>query len=530
MLAAGRTLSVTGLNGRLDAAADDSHDWSDPMTQGEMIGTLGPLTYLFISVVGVVTLAIAIMFAHDVAQSKDAIRRNFPVIGRFRGLFTRLGEFFRQYFFALDREEMPFNRAQRDWTYRAAIDGASTVPFGSTRSLNAAGTVIFINCPFPPLAEQFATTEPMTIGPHCRQPYSASSFFNISAMSFGALSVPAVQALSHGAKLAGCWLNTGEGGLSRFHLEGGCDLVFQIGTANYGVRRSDGRLDNAKLREVATYDQVKMFELKLAQGAKPGKGGILPGCKVTPLIAEVRGIPAGIDSISPNRHIDASDTGELLDLVDRIRDISGKPVGIKIVVSELGWPRELCESIRRRGIASAPDFITLDGGDGGTGAGPMALVDNVGLKLEESLPMLCDVLHQYGLRARIPIVASGKRINPTDVAWALCAGAAFVSTARGFMFSLGCIQAMRCNTNKCPTGVTTHNQRLQRGLDPMLKKARVANYSMNMIREVEMIAHSCGVTEPRQLRREHVRIVQPDGRSVPMDQLFPLPAVKDAYV
>jgi glutamate synthase domain-containing protein 2 len=238
-------------------------------------------------------------------QSKDAIRRNYPVIGRFRELFTSLGEFFRQYFFAMDREEMPFNRAERNWVYRAAKNIDNTVAFGSTKNLLPAGTAIFVNCPFPTLESDAAETQPLVIGPYCREPYAAKSIFNISAMSYGALSAPAVRALSKGAKLAECWLNTGEGGLAPYHLEGGCDIVFQIGTAKYGVRDASGQLNDEKLREVATYPQVKMFELKLSQGAKPGKGGILPGAKVTQEIAVIRGIPAGQDSISPNRHPEA---------------------------------------------------------------------------------------------------------------------------------------------------------------------------------------------------------------------------------
>ena len=489
--------------------------------------TISALSTLFVFAIGLAVLTIAVLFVVDVTQTGDAVRRNYPVVGRFRHLFSTLGEFFRQYFFAMDREEMPFNRAERDWAYRAAKGENNTIAFGSTRNLTVQGTAIFVNCPFPTLEEDFARTQPLRIGPHCPAPYDAPSIFNISGMSFGALSVPAVRALSRGAKMAGCWMNTGEGGLSSHHLEGGCDIVFQIGTAKYGVRSPDGRLDDEKLREIAAHEQVRMFEIKLSQGAKPGKGGILPGDKVTAEIAAIRGIPEGEDSISPNRHPEIDTVGGLLDFIARIRDTTGKPVGFKCVIGAYGWLISLCKEIHRRGIESAPDFITVDSGDGGTGAAPMPLMDNVGLVVRESLPMVADILRAHGLSDRIRLISSGKMITPSGVAWALCAGANFVTSARGFMFSLGCIQALRCNKNTCPTGVTTHNPRLQRGLDPDDKCVKAANYCRNMVHEVEVIAHSCGVAEPRLLRRYHVRIVQADGRSVPLDILFPWPETPD---
>ncbi|MEH6662384.1 MAG: FMN-binding glutamate synthase family protein [Parasphingorhabdus sp.] len=498
------------------------------MTDG-ILGVLSALTYIFILLLGLGLAAFVILFIIDITQKQDAVRRNYPVIGRFRHIFSELGEFFRQYFFAMDREEMPFNRAEREWVERAGKGMDNTIAFGSTKNLDPPGTAIFVNCPFPTLETDAAETTTCTIGEHSRHPYEATSFFNISAMSFGALSVPAVQALSHGAKLAGCWLNTGEGGLSPFHLEGGCDIVFQIGTAKYGVRDTDGSLSEDKLRAVAAHEQVRMFEIKLSQGAKPGKGGILPGEKVNRMIAEIRGITEGQPSISPNRHPEINSVDQLLDFIHHVREVTGKPTGIKAVVGAYGWLEELCEAIHARGIESAPDFFTLDGGDGGTGAAPMPLMDNVGLQLKESLPMLSDIFHRYGLRDRIKIIASGKRITPSSAAWAICAGADFVNTARGFMFSLGCIQSLKCNKNTCPTGVTTHNPRLQRGLDPQDKKVKVANYCKNIVHEVEVIAHSCGVDEPRKLGRKHVRIVQDTGRSVPYDELYPRPEVLPQY-
>jgi len=480
---------------------------------------------LFLLAVGVVVLAVIVMFVLDRVQTRDAIRRNYPVLGRFRHLFTELGEFFRQYFFAMDREEMPFNRAKRKWIAHAADgdDSTNVIAFGSTRNLREPGTAIFVNAPFPPLDQDFAKTEPFRIGPFCREPYDAPSFFNISGMSFGALSRPAVKALSRGAAEAGIWLNTGEGGLSDWHLEGGSDVVFQIGTAKYGVRDEAGNLCDDRLAKLAANPQVRMFEIKLSQGAKPGKGGILPAEKVTPKIAEIRGIPVGKASISPNRHPEIANCADLLDMIHRIREVTGKPVGFKAVISGTEWLQDLCDEIRRRGPEHAPDFITVDSGDGGTGAAPMPLMDLVGLSIKESLPMVSDMLHAEGLRDRIPIIASGKLVTPSEVAWALAMGADFVSSARGFMFSLGCIQALKCNKNTCPTGITTHNPRFQKGLVPREKYKNVASYAKVVIKEVEMIAHSCGVAEPRQLRRHHVRLVDASGRSRRMDELFQRP-------
>lgn len=454
-------------------------------------------------------------------ETRHAIRRNYPLIGRLRYFFEHLGEFFRQYFFAMDREELPFNRAQRAWVYRAAKDLSTMVPFGSTKSMLAPGRVIFLNDPYPKLATDQAETLPMMIGPHARQPYVARALHNISAMSYGALSKPAVQALSKGAARAGCWLNTGEGGLSTWHLEGGCDIVFQIGTACYGVRDTAGNLSDERLQTMAAHQQVKMFEIKLSQGAKPGKGGILPGAKVSAEIAAIRNIPAGQPSISPNRHPDVASATDLLNMIHRVRDVTGKPVGIKLVVGSWEWLEDLFIEIHRRGIESAPDYISIDSGDGGTGAAPMSLMDDVGLHLAESLPLVVDLLQGYALRERVRVVAAGKLTTPNMVAWALALGADFCVSARGYMFALGCIQAMQCDKNTCPTGVTTHNPRLQRGLVPVEKAERVYQYHRHLVKEVEVIAHACGVVEPRELRRHHARMVTGGPRSVSLSELWP---------
>jgi len=466
-------------------------------------------------------LVLGIMFVRDLTQTRHTIRRNFPIVGRMRYFLEEQGVYFRQYFFAHDRQELPFNRATRNWVYRAAKGLSGMIGFGSTNDLREPGSVIFVNSPFPKMEAEMCFDCSMVIGPDARHPFKAKSIVNISGMSYGALSAPAVRALSMGAAKAGVWMNTGEGGVSPDHLEGGGDLIFQIGTAKYGVRDDDGKLCDTRLSELAR--QVKAFEIKLAQGAKPGKGGLLPGIKVTKEISDIRGIPEGQDSISPNRHPEIETPEDLLDMIERVRSVTGRPVGMKTVIGSDVYPRMVCEAILKRGIASAPDFITLDGGDGGSAATPQALADHVGLPLNESLPMLVDILIEYGLRERIRVIASGKLVTPVKVAWALCAGADLVNTARGFLFSLGCIQSMQCHQNTCPTGITTHNKRLQRGLVVPDKAERVASYARRINHDVNMIAHSCGFMDAREFRREHVRMVVTAGKSVQMDKQYPYP-------
>jgi len=493
------------------------------MVPAWVINVLGLLAQLFIFVVGLTAALLLLAWVIDANQSRDSIRRNYPVVGRFRGFFIHLGEFFRAYFFSADREEMPFNRAEREAVYRMADAKGNVIPFGSTRLLTPVGTSIFVNCAYPLLEADRAETKACVYGPYCAKPYKATSVFNISGMSYGAISKPAVKALARGAAEAGIWMNTGEGGLSPMHLEGGCDLVFQIGTAKYGVRDARGGLSDRRLRKIASHDTVRMFEIKLSQGAKPGKGGLLPAVKVSREIAKIRGIPPNADSISPNRHPEIHDNASLLDFIAHVREVTGKPVGIKTVIGAYEWLEDLCALIHERGIECAPDFITIDSGDGGTGAAPMPLMDHVGLTVRESLPLVVDILVREGLKDRIRVVASGKMITASGVAWALAVGADAVVSARGFMFSIGCIQALRCHKNTCPTGVTTHKKALQRGLVPRRKAVKAAAYARALIEDVETIAHSCGVPEPRALKRKHVRVVQADGSSRSLEELMPLP-------
>jgi glutamate synthase domain-containing protein 2 len=490
-----------------------------------MSGMLSVVSYGLGTIVGFALVGLLVFwFIQDVTQKKHTVLRNYPVIGRLRYLLEKQGEYFRQYFFMNDREEMPFNRATRGWVYRLAKAEDGMIGFGSTNNTNEPGSILFVNHPYPILEEDRLPTPPLAIGEgYCDQPFTAKSVVNVSGMSFGAISEPAVRALSRGAAAAGCWMDTGEGGLSPFHLEGGCDIIMQIGTANYGIRSSEGNFSPERAKALAKNDSVKAFEIKLSQGAKPGKGGVLPAAKVTEQIAKIRGIPPHQDSISPNRHRDVGNVDQLLDKIAYIRELTGKPVGVKTAIGGWQFVNELGDAVNRRGLEYAPDFLAIDGGEGGSGAAPQALMDHMALPIAEALPRVIDALIESGLRQRIRVIAAGKLVNPARAAWALCVGADFVNTARGFMFSLGCIQALRCHQNTCPTGVTTHNHRLQRGLVVEEKSVRVANYAQGMNREIDMIAHSCGCRHARELRREHVRIVQSAGQSVALNILYPYP-------
>jgi glutamate synthase domain-containing protein 2 len=493
------------------------------MEPNTLIATVHWVVVILGWLAGIVMAVLFVMFVRDITQTEHAVRRNFPVIGRLRYFMEDLGAGLRQYLFANDREEMPFNRMTRSWVYRTAKGLGGIIGFGTGADIREPGSVIFINSPYPKLEEDCTPSPPTVIGPDCDKPFVAKRIVNISGMSFGALSSVAVEALSRGAAAAGVWMNTGEGGLSKYHLEGDCDRIFQIGTAKYGVRDDNGHLSDARLREVS--EHVKAFEIKLAQGAKPGKGGILPAVKVTEEIARIRGIPAGHASRSPNRHKEIDSPDHLLDMIARVRDLTGRPVGFKTVIADGSYPTELCEAIHRRGIDSAPDFMTVDGGDGGSGAAPQVLADHVGLPLSEALPIAVDVLIAAGLRDRIRVIASGKLVTSDRAAWALCVGADFTVTARGFMFALGCIQSLQCHKDTCPTGVTTHNPRLQKGLVPMEKAKRVATYAVGINNDLDVIAHSCGLGNARGFNRSHARIVQTAGRSAPLVDLYPYPEV-----
>src|SRR5271165_673928 len=366
-----------------------------------MSGMMNVVTYGLGTVIGLLVVGtLVVWFIQDVTQKKHTVLRNYPVIGRLRYLLEAQGEYFRQYFFSGDRDEMPFNRATRGWVYRLAKAEGGIIGFGSTNDLRETGSIIFVNAPYPVLEEDRLQTPSCIIGEgYCEHPLEAKSIVNISGMSYGAISMPAVRALSRGAAVAGCWMDTGEGGLSPYHLEGGCDVMMQIGTAKYGIRDEHGLLSPERAKELAKV--VKAFEIKLSQGAKPGKGGVLPAAKVTEEIAHIRGIPAHMDSISPNRHLDIANVDDLLDRIAYVRGLTGRPVGVKTAVGGWQFMNELVEAITRRGLEYAPDFLAVDGGEGGSGAAPQALADHMSLPIAEGLPRVVDALLESGLKDRV---------------------------------------------------------------------------------------------------------------------------------
>ena len=345
-------------------------------------------------------LVVAIIAVHDLTQRQHAVTRNFPVIGHFRYFFEEMGQPLRQYFFAGDLDERPYNRVTRSWVYASAKGQNNLVGFGSQVDHNEPGRMLIVPSMYPTLTPANATEadlpRPRVIGAKRAQPYQPRRFANIAGMSFGALSPNAVRALSRGAKLAGCYMSTGEGSLSPYHVEGDCDILYQIGPAKFGCRTPDGRFDDEKAAAILALPQVKMVEIKLAQGAKPGKGGVLPKEKITEEIAAIRGIPMGVDCHSPNRFEEFDDAPSLLDFVERVRKLTGKPIGLKMVVGSAAEIDELCREIRKRG--DGPDFIAVDGNEGGSGAAPLALADYVGLPLVDALIAVDNALRREGLR------------------------------------------------------------------------------------------------------------------------------------
>lgn len=451
-----------------------------------------------LAAIGMIALAV-----RDLTQRHNAVNRNFPVIGHIRALLTELGPPLRQYFFASDTEERPYNRITREWVYASAKGVSNAIAFGSQADHHAPGRLTLLPSMYPTLAPKDAPLpKPRVIGATRPEPYQPNHFVNISGMSFGALSPNAVRALSRGARLAGMYMGTGEGSLSPYHVEGGGDILYQIGPAKFGCRTPDGRFDDERAREIMARPQVKMVEIKLAQGAKPGQGGLLPKEKITAEIAAIRGIPMGEDCQSPNGFEECRDVQSLFDFLGRVRGLTGKPVGLKLVVGSALEINDLCAEMTLRGYG--PDFIVVDGAEGGTGAGPLSLADHVGLPVMDGLIVVDDALRRWGLREQVAVIVSGRIATGGEAALHLAMGADLVHIGRGFLLSIGCIQALRCHTNTCPAGVTTQNRWLQAGLDPADKGARVANYSLALERDIVAVTHACGLKSPRHLSRAHV--------------------------
>ena len=443
----------------------------------------------------------ALMGLWDFFQSRQAIRRNYPVIAHLRFILEFIRPEIRQYFLEADRDEAPFSRAQRSIVYQRAKGVLDKRPFGTQRNCYEPHHE-WINhsiCPVDIASHDFR----VAIGEgQCAKPYSAS-VFNISAMSFGSLSANAVLALNEGAKRGGFYHDTGEGSISKWHRERGGDLVWEIGSGYFGCRDGEGRFDEKRFAERAASEQVKMIEIKLSQGAKPGHGGVLPGAKVTEEISIARHVPIGVDCISPGRHSSFSTPKELLEFVTRLRELSGgKPTGIKLA---LGHPWEwfgIVKAMVETGMA--PDFVVVDGSEGGTGAAPLEFTDHVGVPLREALMLVHSSLVGTNLRDRVRVGASGKIVTAFDIVRTLAIGADWCNSARGFMFALGCIQAQACHTGHCPTGVTTQDPKRMRALHVPNKAERVYNFHQNTLKALKELLGAAGLSHPSELGPEHV--------------------------
>ena len=445
--------------------------------------------------------ALSLLGMADYHQQRQAIRRNYPVLAHFRFFFEYIRPEIRQYFIEADRDELPFSRAQRSIVYQRAKGAIDKRPFGTQLDLYAP-QYEWMNHSIAPVAIDSHDFRVQVGDAHCAKPYSAS-VFNVSAMSFGALSANAILALNEGARRGGFYHDTGEGSISRYHRELGGDLVWEIGSGYFGCRDPDGGFDVQKFADNAAPDQVKMIEIKLSQGAKPGHGGVLPGPKVTPEIAAARGVPVGVDCVSPARHSAFSTPLELMAFVQTLRArAGGKPVGIKFAV---GHPWEwfgMAKAMLETGVV--PDFIVVDGGEGGTGAAPLEFSDHVGAPLREALMLVHNTLVGINLRERIGIGASGKIITAFDVARTIAMGADWCNSARGFMFAIGCLQSQTCHTGHCPTGVATQDPQRMRALVVSDKSERVFQYHQNTLVVLKELLAAAGLTHPRELGPEHV--------------------------
>jgi glutamate synthase domain-containing protein 2 len=455
-----------------------------------------PAAWLFVLVVPLFVLGM-----WDALQTRKAVLRNFPVIGHFRYLFEMIRPEIDQYFVESETDGRPIDRERRSIVYQRAKGMLDTLPFGTLREVYEPGYEWLDHSL---AAHHGSKVEPrITIGgPDCKQPYAAS-LLNISAMSYGSLSSAAIRALNGGAKAGGFFHNTGEGGVSPHHLSPGGDLCYQVGTGYFGSRGADGNFDPDAFARTASQPAIKLIELKLSQGAKPGHGGILPAAKITDEISAIRGVPKGVDVLSPPSHSAFDGPRGLVQFIARLRDLSGgKPVGFKLCVGEPAEFVAICKAMVEESIT--PDFISVDGGEGGTGAAPLEFSNSVGSPLTDGLVLVHNALVGFGLRERIKIIASGKVITAFQMAQRLAGGADLINSARGFMLSLGCIQARRCNTNHCPVGVATQDPGLERGLVVADKQVRVERWHRETVEALCELLGAAGIEHPDQLRPHHI--------------------------
>ncbi|SHG15237.1 Glutamate synthase domain-containing protein 2 [Flavobacterium segetis] len=449
----------------------------------------GNIHFLFL----IVPFYLLYMYIQDIMQNKQTVRKNYPIVGRFRYLLESIRPEMRQYFFEGELDGKPFNRRQRSIVYQRAKNVKQTISFGMQDDPNRIGYEWAAHSIYPKRADkQFFRT--VVGNEQCLQPYDAS-IYNISAMSYGALSKTAISSLNKGAQLGGFAHNTGEGGISDFHLEGG-DLIWQIGTGYFGCRNDDGTFSEELFKEKAIFPQVKMIELKLSQGAKPGHGGLLPGEKNTEEIAKIRNVKPHIAIHSPAGHTAFSNSVELLYFLQKMRVLAnGKPIGFKICIGRQDEFISIVEAMIQTGIV--PDFITVDGAEGGTGAAPLEFIDYMGMALSDALIFVSKILKEYGVRDQIKIMASGKIITGFDIAKAMSLGADICYSARGMMFALGCIQALQCDSGKCPVGIATQDQNLYKGLDITDKSVRVMHFHNNTLKAFAEFIGACGFESPK---------------------------------
>lgn len=465
---------------------------------------------------GWLVVFLLIIAMRDLLQKKHTIKHNFPVIGNLRYFIESVGPEFRQYIVANNREELPFNRRQRSWIYASSKKENNFQGFGSDQDFNAPGYIFIKHAllPYVPPAGHPSAKEPSTIpcakviGPHRRRPYRPFSIVNISGMSFGSLSGVAIESLNKGAAKFGCYHNTGEGAISPYHRFG-ADIVLNIGTSYFGIRDDDGNFSLSKLVNLSQeLPHLRMLELKLSQGAKPGKGGVLPAAKITKEIAETRHVPMGQDVISPAAHNMFKTVPEMVAFIELMADNTGLPVGIKSAVGKMELWEELAAYMAATG--RGPDFITIDGGEGGTGAAPPAFSDHVSLPFVFGFSKVYQLFQKYGLTERVVFIGSGKLGLPESALMAFAMGCDLVNVGREAMLSIGCIQAQVCHTNRCPTGVATQNKWLQSGLDPALKQERLYNYIKNLNKEILDITHACGYEHPCQVMMDDVDVSSGD--------------------
>ena len=483
----------------------------------------GGLYFIFPELAKVFLVIFSILFLvglRDAFQSRHAVLKNFPVVGHFRYLLEEIRPEIQQYFVESNTDGRPIDRNTRSVVYQRSKKALQTQPYGTQDDVYEAGNEWLTHSMYPTTASE-GWDWIQVGGSQCQKPYRCSRL-NISAMSYGSLSARAIQALNKGAKIGGFYHNTGEGGISDHHLHGG-DLVWQIGTGYFGCRTEDGKFCSKSFAEKAQKDIVKMVEIKLSQGAKPGKGGMLPGAKVTPEVARVRQVPIGKDVLSPSSHNSFSNPKELLAFVDQLRELAGgKPVGIKMCIGRYREFEELVDAMVTEG--KHPDFITIDGSEGGTGAAPIEFCDSVGMPLKDSLCFVNDLLNERGLRNKICIIASGKSFTGFDMIRNFALGADIINSARGMMLALGCIQALRCHSNECPVGIATNHPGLEKGLSVEAKAPRVANYHHETLKSAGALLGAMGKKDISEIERRDIFMRMDTGQCLSFEEYYgPVP-------